>query len=522
MQRLTRSCGGRMARPTVGDRLTDGCPTKRGTRRSARVRLGRRVGRASASHRQWKVEMNKGFGSILIATPVEQHTDTFLLACLVAGMVSPQTERGEPAQELVFVSGNGPDHAVERLLGAARCDTIADVVERLAPGRFRVQEIQTNWDESFLWMIGDEPIERIVLLGCDRPSLAQLGSLVAERAVPVAVARLGGSRLALFLGRRDGGAAGTIQWPENDQTSLDVPHIGMAAVAAGHLACWLNDLDTLVEFDVDRDVGLDLARPAQAPATPLGVGHALATLPARTRLALVSAGGLMSNLALLLATASSEFTGVIRDDDSLTRDQWRYWVFRLMGELAGPKVHQTTSVISAINPMARIEPRALRINRDNVDTVLRQGLFDAVITVPDNDVCRSVVADALSSQIDDVPSPRAHAIGGARHFGAEAYVETGGTASAESVLLLADRASAEQETSGTEPTSCADPRAEAGVVICNLVAAGLLTVELCRILHGEPATGCLLRYSLERNSIRVHGPFARQTRTKTKAQGILT
>ena len=104
---------------------------------------------------------------------------------------------------------------------------------------------------------------------------------------------------------------------------------------------------------------------------------------------------------------------------------------------------------------------------------------------------------------------------GARDFGAEAYVETVDTASADSVLLLSDRAAVEQETGVIEPTSCADPRAEAGVVICNLIAAGLLTVELCRVLNKQPAAGCLSRYSLHRNAIRVHGPFAR-TRHKEK------
>jgi hypothetical protein len=477
---------------------------------------------ANASRGRWRDEMNKGPGSILLATPSQQHSDTFLLACLLAGLVSPDGEPGESAQELILVSGEGPDRAVEQLLQAARCDTIAEVVERLAPGRFHVQEIQTNWDDSFLWMLGDEPIKRIVLLGCDRPSLAQIGSLAAERTVPVAVARLDGSRLDLFLGRRNSYAPGRIPCPQDNQLSLDAPHIGMAAVAAGHLACWLSDLDWQVDFGMDRHVSLDSARPAEGPTMPPGRPHTLAALPSGTRPALISAGGLMSNVALLLASASSEVAGIIVDDDAFTPDQWRYWVIRLMGELAGPKAHQTAKVITVVNPAARIEPSLLRIDRGNVDAILTQGSFDAVITTPDNDVCRSVVADAVSSRIDERPSAPAHAIGGARHFGAEAYVETTSTASAESVLLLSDRAAVEQGAHELESTSCADPRVEAGVIICNLVCAGLLTVELCRVLNGQAATGCLLRYSLERNLIRVHGPFARQTRTQTKAQGVLT
>ena len=86
--------------------------------------------------------MNKGLGSILLATPAQQHTDTFLVACMLAGMEPPERESGESAQGLILLSGDGPDHAVGRLLEAARCDTIAEVIERLAPGRFRVQEIQ--------------------------------------------------------------------------------------------------------------------------------------------------------------------------------------------------------------------------------------------------------------------------------------------------------------------------------------------------------------------------------------------
>jgi len=455
--------------------------------------------------------MNDGSGSFLIATPGEQHADAFLLCCLLAGMEPPEGELKQATQKLIIVSGAGPDRVVDRLLRAARCGTFADVVERLAPERFRVQEVQTSWDDSPFWMLGDEPIERIVMLGCDGTAFAQVATLARDRAVPFAASQSPGSRLDLLLGRRDGGLLNEVSFAQGASRVVGVPHIGIAAVAAGQLACWLSDLDVRGDFMTDRHVSLDLARPGAASMTS---ADALADLPTGANIALISAGGLMSNVALLLASASSELAGILVDDDAFTSDQWRYWVIRLFGELAGPKVERTAQVMNAINAVARIEPQAVRVHRSNVDVLLPQGPFHAAVTTPDNDVCRSATADHLSLQITEAGSPVAHALGGARDFGAEAYVETVDTASADSVLLLSDRAEAEQEAGVIEPTSCADPRAEAGVVICNLIAAGLLTTELCRILNGQTATGRLSRYSLNRNTIRVHGPFARATQEK--------
>jgi len=45
----------------------------------------------------------------------------------------------DPPGEVIVLSGDGPDRRVERLLDAMKLATVADVLEVLAPGRFRVR-----------------------------------------------------------------------------------------------------------------------------------------------------------------------------------------------------------------------------------------------------------------------------------------------------------------------------------------------------------------------------------------------
>lgn len=449
--------------------------------------------------------------AILIATPGEQHTDMLLMSCVLAALRPPEAAAGDAAREVILVSGGGPDPVVARILNAARCDTVADLFDRLAPGQFDAQVVETGWRDSPFWMIDDAvPIGRVVLLGHDATARPQVLEFAAQRRAAFAGASVSGARVRFHFGRREPAAPGSLLADDLrfDPAPTDPPHIGMAAIAASMLTCWLEDLDARVDRTADQHVNLDLASPREESSSSSPV-EAWSDPPAAVHAALVSAGGLMSNLALLLAVAFPGLRGTISDDDTFTPDQWRYWVIRLLSTLAGCKVDRTREVIQALSPAAHILPCLERIDEDNADARLLRSNLDTVVTAPDSDICRSLVADVVSQHIARGAPPRAHALAGARDFGAEVYVETAQTAPADQIMMLADRAAVDRAAGAVAPTSCGDPRTESGVVICNLIAAGLLVAELARVLAGAPATGCLWRYALDRNAVRAYGPFAR-------------
>jgi molybdopterin/thiamine biosynthesis adenylyltransferase/rhodanese-related sulfurtransferase len=112
---------------------------------------------------------------------------------------------------------------------------------------------------------------------------------------------------------------------------------------------------------------------------------------ARSRVLLVGAGGLGSPAAFYLAAAG---VGLLRlvDDDVVDRSNLQRQILHTELRIGQPKVASAAEALRALNPRTRIEPLALRLTPDNVESLLAD--VDVVIDGADNFPTRYLLSDA--------------------------------------------------------------------------------------------------------------------------------
>ncbi|HET6233941.1 MAG TPA: molybdopterin-synthase adenylyltransferase MoeB [Acetobacteraceae bacterium] len=109
------------------------------------------------------------------------------------------------------------------------------------------------------------------------------------------------------------------------------------------------------------------------------------------RVLVVGAGGLGSPLVLYLAAAGIGTIGVI-DDDRVELSNLQRQIAHSTARIGLPKVESAAVAARAINPGVRIEPHALRLNKDNALSLIE--CYDLVCDGTDNFATRFLVADA--------------------------------------------------------------------------------------------------------------------------------
>jgi molybdopterin/thiamine biosynthesis adenylyltransferase len=111
----------------------------------------------------------------------------------------------------------------------------------------------------------------------------------------------------------------------------------------------------------------------------------------QAKVLVVGAGGLGSPAAFYLAAAG---VGMLRlvDDDRVDRSNLQRQILHTDARIGQPKVESAAQSLSALNPRTRIEARALRLDADNIESLI--GDVDVVLDGADNFPTRYLLSDA--------------------------------------------------------------------------------------------------------------------------------
>jgi adenylyltransferase/sulfurtransferase len=109
------------------------------------------------------------------------------------------------------------------------------------------------------------------------------------------------------------------------------------------------------------------------------------------RVLIVGAGGLGSPLALYLAAAGIGTIG-IADDDLVDLSNLQRQVAHSAARIGTPKVQSAAAAMTAINPLVRVIPHAVRLDAGNVGALIED--YDIVCDGTDNFAARFLLADA--------------------------------------------------------------------------------------------------------------------------------
>ncbi len=110
-----------------------------------------------------------------------------------------------------------------------------------------------------------------------------------------------------------------------------------------------------------------------------------------SRVLVIGAGGLGSPVILYLAAAGVG-TIAVADDDVVDLSNLQRQVLHTTARIGEPKVESAATTIGAINPDVRLVPLRLRLDRDNIRSVIRD--YSVIADGSDNFPTRFLVNDA--------------------------------------------------------------------------------------------------------------------------------
>lgn len=204
----------------------------------------------------------------------------------------------------------------------------------------------------------------------------------------------------------------------------------------------------------------------------------------RARVLVVGAGGLGAPLLAYLAAAGVGLIGVI-DDDTVSLSNLQRQVIHETASLGMKKVESAALAIRRINPHARVEQHAVRLDAANAQTII--GTYDVVADGSDNFATRYAVADACAA----LARPLATAAVG-RFDGTLTVLKPYETAKDGR-----PNPSYRDLFPGPPPEGLVPSCAEAGILgALTGVLGTLLAMEVIKIIAGigEPLVGRLLMY----------------------------
>lgn len=154
-------------------------------------------------------------------------------------------------------------------------------------------------------------------------------------------------------------------------------------------------------FGAWRDAGLPVAREAALGDTDYAryarhlaipdVGEAGQRKLKAGRVLIIGAGGLGSPVALYLAAAGVGNIGLV-DDDVVERSNLQRQILHSDHLIGHPKTESASGRIHALNPDIEVITHPVRLNRDNVDSILEP--WDVVVDGADNFPTRYLLNDA--------------------------------------------------------------------------------------------------------------------------------
>lgn len=111
----------------------------------------------------------------------------------------------------------------------------------------------------------------------------------------------------------------------------------------------------------------------------------------QSRVLMVGAGGLGSPAALYLAAAGVGFLRIV-DDDQVDRSNLQRQILHTESRIGMDKVESARQSLSSLNPRTRLDARAIRLDADNVESLLAD--VDVVVDGADNFPTRYLLSDA--------------------------------------------------------------------------------------------------------------------------------
>ncbi|MDH0365635.1 molybdopterin-synthase adenylyltransferase MoeB [Brucella anthropi] len=111
------------------------------------------------------------------------------------------------------------------------------------------------------------------------------------------------------------------------------------------------------------------------------------------RVLIVGAGGLGAPVLQYLAAAGVGTLGIV-DDDTVSLSNLQRQVIHDTESVGQPKVESALATIARINPHVKVEGHQLRLDADNVETLI--GNYDVLVDGSDNFTTRYILADAAA------------------------------------------------------------------------------------------------------------------------------
>lgn len=111
------------------------------------------------------------------------------------------------------------------------------------------------------------------------------------------------------------------------------------------------------------------------------------------RVLIVGAGGLGAPVLQYLAAAGVGALGIV-DDDTVSLSNLQRQVIHDTQSVGQPKVESALATIARINPHVKVEGHQLRLDADNVETLI--GNYDVLVDGSDNFTTRYILADAAA------------------------------------------------------------------------------------------------------------------------------